>query len=101
MADSGLCSDCKSDKKPEIHAAANIVKIPDYRRIRLLARIVAVADVFDALTSRRPYKEAWSIERAMEVIRDECGKYFDPVIVDVLERALPRLMEIYQNYKHI
>jgi len=69
--------------------------------IPLSGRIVAVADVFDALTSRRPYKHAWSIEQAMEVIRDECGKHFDPIIVDALERALPRVMEIYQKYKHI
>lgn len=41
-------------------------------------RIVALADVFDALTSERPYKKAWSVERAVEHIRAQAGKHFDP-----------------------
>ena len=49
--------------------------------IPLSARIVAVADVFDALTSIRPYKEAWSIDKALEYIREESGKHFDPTLV--------------------
>ena len=52
--------------------------------IPLSARIVAVADVFDALTSARPYKEAWSIDKALEYIRDESGKHFDPDLVDAM-----------------
>jgi two-component system, response regulator RpfG len=52
--------------------------------IPLSARIVAVADVFDALTSVRPYKEAWSIDKALEYIRNESGKHFDPDLVDAL-----------------
>jgi putative two-component system response regulator len=45
------------------------------------ARIVAIADVFDALTMKRPYKDAWSIEKAMALISDESGKHFDPYLV--------------------
>lgn len=51
-------------------------------RIPLAARIVAVSDVYDALTSKRPYKEAWPHERARDIILQERGKSFDPDIVD-------------------
>ncbi|MDH5601735.1 MAG: HD domain-containing protein, partial [Gammaproteobacteria bacterium] len=52
--------------------------------IPLSARIVALADVFDALTSRRPYKEAWPVDKALKLIADESGKHFDPVVVAAL-----------------
>lgn len=51
--------------------------------IPLSARIVAVADVFDALTSRRPYKDPFPFERAIEIIKEGRGKHFDPNIVDI------------------
>lgn len=50
--------------------------------IPLFGRIVAVADVFDALTSERPYKQAWEIERARQFLRDGAGTHFDPVCVE-------------------
>ncbi|MEO6271997.1 MAG: HD domain-containing phosphohydrolase, partial [Rhodoferax sp.] len=50
--------------------------------IPLAGRIVAVADVFDALTSARPYKAAWPVERALQLLRDGSGSHFDPVCVD-------------------
>jgi len=50
--------------------------------IPIAARIVAVADEFDALMSRRPYKEAWSIEKAIETIKKEAGTHFDPRIIE-------------------
>lgn len=57
--------------------------------IPLSARIFAVIDVYDALTSDRPYREAWSHERALEHIRQQAGKHFDPVVarsfIEVLE----------------
>ncbi|MFW6344290.1 MAG: HD domain-containing phosphohydrolase [Sediminispirochaetaceae bacterium] len=53
-------------------------------KIPLSARISAVSDVYDALTSKRPYKEAWSHESAIEEIVRQRGKQFDPVIVDIL-----------------
>lgn len=49
--------------------------------IPLSARIVAVVDVFDALISHRPYKQPWSVERALDLIRDESGRHFDPQVV--------------------
>jgi putative two-component system response regulator len=52
--------------------------------IPLEARIVSVVDVFDALTSRRPYKQAWPIEEALEEIRKQSGRQFDPRIVEAL-----------------
>ena len=50
--------------------------------IPLCARIVAVADVYDALTSNRPYKNAWPIERALNFLQQYKGTYFDPACVD-------------------
>jgi HD-GYP domain-containing protein (c-di-GMP phosphodiesterase class II) len=57
---------------------------PDKKRgneISLAARIVSVADVFDALTSKRPYKDAWTLEEGMRAISDGAGKQFDPEVV--------------------
>lgn len=68
--------------------------------IPLSARIVAAADVFDALTSKRPYKEAWSIEKAMAVMQKETGKHFDPFVISALETAMPKILEIYNEHKH-
>lgn len=69
--------------------------------IPLAARIIAVADVLDALTSKRPYKEAWPMEKALETINQDAGKHFDPAVVAALQRALPRIMEIYERLKHV
>lgn len=54
--------------------------------IPLSGRIVKVADVFDALTSRRPYKEPWPVERALGLLREESGKQFDPKVVEAFIR---------------
>ena len=51
--------------------------------IPLEARITAIADVFDALSSSRPYKEAWPVENCIDYIKEGKGKQFDPTIVDV------------------
>jgi HD-GYP domain-containing protein (c-di-GMP phosphodiesterase class II) len=50
--------------------------------IPLSARIFAIADVWDALTSDRPYRQAWSKERTIEYIKEQSGKQFDPKIVE-------------------
>ncbi len=50
--------------------------------IPLEARIVSVVDVYDALTSRRPYKEIWGKERSLEFLLDHRGSFFDPDIID-------------------
>lgn len=51
------------------------------QEIPLMGRIVAVADVFDALTSERPYKKAWEVERALAHLREGAGQHFDPQCV--------------------
>lgn len=51
-------------------------------RIPLAARIVAVADVFDALTSERPYKKPWSYSDAFDYVDEQAGKQFDPIVVE-------------------
>lgn len=60
-------------------------------QIPLAARIFAVADVFDALTSDRPYRRAWSTQQALEHIRSEAGNHFDPEVVDVFMRVIEKL----------
>ena len=69
--------------------------------IPLSARIVAVADVLDALTSRRPYKSAWPIEQALATIDADAGKHFDPAVVAALHRCLPAILDFYERHKHI
>lgn len=66
--------------------------------IPLAARIAAVADVYDALVSERPYKEAWSVEQAIAAIRDGAGTQFDPQVVEAFllvmeERASSSLIQ--------
>ena len=62
--------------------------------IPLAARIVAVADVFDALSSKRVYKEAWSEENALIEIQQNAGKQFDPEVVMAFFEVIPRIREI-------
>jgi len=58
---------------------------------------VAVADVFDALISVRPYKRAWSLGEALDYISQQSGKLFDPRCVDALIRTRPRLEQLCQS----
>lgn len=67
--------------------------------IPLSARIVALADVFDALTSRRVYKEAFSLEASLDIIRNSRGNHLDPVIVDVFFENLEVMKAIMNNSK--
>ncbi|HUW51354.1 MAG TPA: HD domain-containing phosphohydrolase [Sulfuricella sp.] len=69
--------------------------------IPLSARIVAVADVFDALTSKRPYKEAWPVEKVLATIDESAGRHFDPEAVAAMHRALPKMMEIHERFKNV
>lgn len=66
--------------------------------IPLEGRIVAIADVFDALTTKRPYKEAWPVEKAVSFIQDQSGKHFDPMIVSLFEDKLQELLEIKERW---
>lgn len=66
--------------------------------IPIEARIVAVADVFDALTSERPYKKAFPVEQAVEIIEKGSGKHFDPKVVEAFKRAIDKIIEIKKMY---
>ncbi|MBF0264793.1 MAG: two-component system response regulator [Gammaproteobacteria bacterium] len=66
--------------------------------IPLESRIVAVADVFDALTSERPYKKAWTSEDAAALIIKDSGTHFDPKIVELFKKVLPDILKIKDEY---
>jgi putative two-component system response regulator len=66
--------------------------------IPLESRICAIADVFDALTSERPYKRAWSEADAIAHIEAQAGKHFDPVLVPLFVGLLPQLREVQRQW---
>ena len=66
--------------------------------IPLMGRITSIADVFDALTSKRPYKEAWPIERAVDVIEQDSGTFFDPMLVRTFKARLPAIIDIKEKF---
>jgi putative two-component system response regulator len=66
--------------------------------IPIEGRIVALADVFDALTSERPYKSAWTIEATLELLNRESGKHFDPDLVELFMARLPEILEVKQRW---
>ncbi|MGN0818193.1 MAG: HD-GYP domain-containing protein [Candidatus Coproplasma sp.] len=66
--------------------------------ISIYARIVAIADVFDALVSRRPYKEPWDVSSAKEEIISQSGKQFDPELVKLFEENFDKFVEVYNTY---
>jgi len=67
--------------------------------IPLSARIVAVADVFDALTSKRPYKRAWTEAEALELLERERGKHFDPEVLDAFHARMDQIRRVYVRYQ--
>lgn len=66
--------------------------------IPLSGRIVAIADVFDALTSVRPYKKAWPVREAYTFLHAKAGEYFDPTLVPAFFDALPEVLFIKEEY---
>lgn len=62
------------------------------------ARIVAIADVFDALTMVRPYKDAWPIDRVVDTLRAGSGQHFDPELVAAFIDMLPRILEVREEW---
>ncbi len=66
--------------------------------IPLPGRICAVCDVFDALTSARPYKDAWPIDKALEELRNLSGSHLDPYLVDLFYEILPAILKIQELY---
>jgi len=67
-------------------------------KIPIEARIAAICDVFDALTSARPYKKPWPIEDVVAFIKENSGSHFDPKITDVFIRIIPELVKLSKEY---
>lgn len=67
--------------------------------IPLHGRIVAVADVFDALTTERPYKKAWELERALSLLREGAGTHFDPQCIEAFLARLDDVLAIQAKYQ--
>ncbi len=67
--------------------------------IPLVARIVAVADVYDALVSPRPYKQAWTIADAQDYLEKHAGSQFDPVCVEAFFERIDTINSIYENFR--
>ncbi|HET8731082.1 MAG TPA: HD domain-containing phosphohydrolase [Moraxellaceae bacterium] len=66
--------------------------------IPMAGRIAALADVFDALTSCRPYKPAWPVEMALDYVRAQRGNHFDPQLVDVFFTIVPQVLEVRDRF---
>jgi two-component system response regulator RpfG len=66
--------------------------------IPLIARIVTVADIYDALVSVRPYKDAWPVQEAIDYIKAQAGTQLDPQCVDAFCKRIPQVMQIQMEY---
>mgnify|MGYP000390774810 CR=1 FL=1 len=101
--------------KREILQAAAIVSYTHHERwdgsgyplglkgedIHIFGRITAIADVFDALSSERVYKKAWSLEEVLKLFNEEKGKHFDPNLIDVFMNNLDDILEIKEKFKDV
>ena len=85
----------KDIKDIEISENTTIADILKKEEIPLEARIIAIADVYDALRQKRCYKESYSHEKAVEIIKNERGKHFDPMIVDIFLKNNGKFKEIF------
>jgi putative two-component system response regulator len=65
--------------------------------IPLSARIAALADVFDALVSERPYKRAWTMDATLQLFEEQKGLHFDPNVVEAFNRILPQVLEVKER----
>lgn len=103
----------KDSKNPYLQAGAIIAKHHHEKfdgsgyfsglkgdEIDIYGRITAIADVFDALTSERPYKKPWSFEEAVLFLHNESGKHFDPKLVLLFEKNIDKIREIYLKFEH-
>ena len=68
-------------------------------KIPLAGRITAIVDVFDALTSKRPYKEPFPLEKSFSIIKEDRGSHFDPEVVDAFFAAEDEIVSIKEKYK--
>ena len=69
--------------------------------IPLVGRITALADVFDALTSERPYKKAWPVEEAVSFIKEQSGKHFDPELVEIFMGLIDDVCAVRDKYRDV
>jgi putative two-component system response regulator len=67
--------------------------------IPIEARIVAIADVFDALTTERPYKKAWTVEAAIETLQQGAGQHFDPKLITLFIEVMPQILAIKAKWQ--
>lgn len=63
------------------------------------ARIVAIADVFDALTTQRPYKKPWSLDETLQTMKQGSGSHFDPHLLDFFLQIMPEILNIKATWK--
>ncbi len=102
----------KNSKNPYLQAGAIIAKHHHEKydgsgyysglkgdEIHIYGRITAIADVFDALTSERPYKKPWSFEDTVEFLKKESAKHFDPKLVDLFILNIEKIKEIYLQFE--
>ncbi|WP_373976456.1 DUF3369 domain-containing protein [Chitinibacter sp. SCUT-21] len=103
--------DMLRESKPRILKMASIIAYEHHEKwdgsgyprklkgdeIHIAGRIIALADVYDALTHARCYKDPWPRDRVLETIREQSGKHFDPAVVDAFFRCLPKIEEIRQS----
>lgn len=68
-------------------------------KIPISCRIVAAADVFDALLSHRPYKQPWTLEQAMGYMNSQNGLHFDPQIIEIFNHHQDQIVEIRSRYQ--
>ncbi len=66
--------------------------------IPISGRICGMADVFDALTTERPYKSAWPVDEAVNFITEQSGQHFDPELVELFIKSLPLILQIKEKY---
>jgi putative two-component system response regulator len=66
--------------------------------IPIVGRIVAISDVFDALTTARPYKAAWSTEKAVDYLQEQKGRHFDELLVELFLRELPQVRAVMTRW---
>ncbi|MDQ1264373.1 MAG: cyclic di-GMP phosphodiesterase, partial [Campylobacterota bacterium] len=69
--------------------------------IPLSGAIVAVVDVFDALLNERPYKKAFTLEKTLEIIKNDSGLHFHPKVVEIFMQSLDEILEIKEKFKDV
>lgn len=69
--------------------------------IPIEGRITALADVFDALTTKRPYKEAWTLEKTVHKIQEESGKHFDPKLVEIFTANIEKFTCVMKEFSDV